>query len=91
MMCDGKMQCAECPLLSSCPSDTKVFVNYCGSMNMPFKDQINHARVDCRVRRRFFKYHGNALSAALVTNAFIFPQESKKQKVSIMPEQLYII
>lgn len=83
MVCDEKMQCIECPLLSSCPSNTKVYVNYCGSMNIPFKDQINHARIDCRVRRRFYKYRGYVRSVALVTNAFIFPQESKKQNVFV--------
>jgi hypothetical protein len=58
MLCDGKMQCLECPLNESCPSSTRVFVNYCGSMRFTIKEQIYKARIDCRVRRRYLKYNG---------------------------------
>ena len=51
-----KMQCLECGLYNSCPSNTRVFVNYCGSMPGSLKDQIFRARMDCRIRRRQFKY-----------------------------------
>jgi hypothetical protein len=58
MLCDGKMQCLECPLNATCPSSTRVFVNYCGSMPLSLKEQIYRARTDCRVRRRHLKYNG---------------------------------
>jgi hypothetical protein len=57
MLCNGKMQCLGCPLNSTCPSSTRVFVNYCGSMPLSLKEQIYRARTDCRVRRRQLKYN----------------------------------
>jgi hypothetical protein len=75
MMCEGKMQCLECDLFSSCPSNTRVFVNYCGSMPHSLKDQINRARVDCRVRRRYLKYHGIKRSAFGINNAIVIPDD----------------
>ena len=73
MLCDGKMQCFECPLNSTCPSSTRVFVNYCGSMPDSLKDQIYRARVDCRKSRRYIKYHG---IPSVATNALVFPSRA---------------
>jgi hypothetical protein len=75
MICEEKMQCLECALFSSCPSTTRVFVNYCGSMPNSLKDQINRARIDCRVRRRFQKSHAIRRSGITVTNAIIIPDD----------------
>jgi hypothetical protein len=58
MMCEEKMQCLACVLNTTCPTTTRVFVNYCGSMPQSLKEQIYSARIDCRVRRRYVRYYG---------------------------------
>jgi hypothetical protein len=70
-----KMQCMECSLFSSCPSSTRVFINYCGSMPESLKDQIWRARIDCRVRRRDLKYHGVPSTSRGVSNAVVIPAD----------------
>ena len=53
-----KMQCLECSENELCPSDTRVYVNYCGSMPDSLKDDIYRAKVECRMRRRRLRYRG---------------------------------
>jgi hypothetical protein len=72
MLCDGKMQCLECPLNSKCPSSTRVFINYCGSMPGSLKEQIYRARVECRRSRRFLKYHSIQKKFSGITSAVVF-------------------
>jgi hypothetical protein len=74
-MCDGKKQCVECSLFSSCPSSTRVFVNYCGSMPATLRDQIWRARIDCRVRRRQLKYTGMQGMIRGISNAVVMPSD----------------
>jgi len=74
-MCYEKMQCMECSLFSSCPSNTKVFINYCGSMPESLKDQIWRARIDCRVRRRHLKYYGVPSASRGVSSAVVIPTD----------------
>jgi hypothetical protein len=76
MMCNGKTQCLECALSSTCPSSTRVFVNYCGSMPNSLKDQINRARVDCRMRKRYMKYHGIQRSVFGENNAIVIQEDA---------------
>jgi hypothetical protein len=73
MTCDGKTHCIDCDLFSSCPSNTRVFVNYCGSMPQSLRDLINHARIDCRVRRRH--YRGVRSTFDGVTNAVVLSND----------------
>jgi hypothetical protein len=77
MLCDGKMQCLECPLNSTCASSTRVFINYCGSMPNSLKEQIYHARVECRKNRRYFKYRGIQKSLSGITSTLVFPSDSE--------------
>lgn len=79
MMCDEKIRCMDCMSFSSCPSNTRVFMNYCGSMPRSLKDYIYRARIDCRVRRRMLKCLGNGVPAAMqgVHNAVILPADIK--------------
>jgi hypothetical protein len=74
-MCNGKKQCVECSLFTSCPSSTRVFINYCGSMPDSLKDQIWRARIDCRVRRRQLKYSGVPSVIRGINNAVIMPSD----------------
>lgn len=83
MVCEGKMQCHECAISSSCPSTTRVFVNYCGSMPFSLKEQINRARIDCRVRRRYQKYRGIQRTSWSVNNSVVFPIEEDVLKTRI--------
>jgi hypothetical protein len=76
MLCDGKMQCLECPLNSTCPSSTRVFINYCGSMKELIKEQIYRARVECRRNRRYFKYHGIRNTFPGITNAVVMTSDA---------------
>lgn len=75
MTLDGRIQCRECELFYSCPSNTRVFMNYCGGMTKLLKDQITMARVDCRVRRRRLKYHGVPRIVRGINDAIIIPDD----------------
>jgi|GEM_PF-5559428 hypothetical protein len=71
MMSVDKMQCLECSENALCPSDTRVYVNYCGSMPDSLKDDIYRAKVECRMRRRRLRYRGlsegSCISVGVVT------------------------
>ena len=48
-MSDARMQCHICPKKELCPAETRVYINYCGSMYDELKERIRQARIDCRI------------------------------------------
>jgi hypothetical protein len=42
-------------------------------MKEPLKEQIHRARVECRMNRRFLKYHGTRNMGPVIARAVVFP------------------
>jgi hypothetical protein len=42
-------------------------------MKGPLKEQIRRARVECRMNRRFLKYHGTRITGPVIARAAVFP------------------
>jgi hypothetical protein len=65
MLSDARMQCRICPRKELCPAETRVYVNYCGSMHDELKERIRQARIDCRILRNCLHDHDAALAPEL--------------------------
>lgn len=46
-----KISCSSCPHRDVCATETKLFVNYCGTDISRFKDKIDAAINECRELR----------------------------------------
>jgi hypothetical protein len=65
MLSDARMQCHICPRKELCPAETRVYINYCGSMYDELKERIRQARIDCRILRNCLHYYNAAVAPEL--------------------------
>jgi hypothetical protein len=56
MLC-SKTKCSQCEHYRSCPLETRLFINYCGSRKEKVESSISAAIADCSSRRTFVIKH----------------------------------